>query len=478
VTLRTRLVLSAAYIVVVVVAVLEIPLGVSIARRERSEFENGLLLSATLLASRINDDLPPSPDPAQPAEAVPAIDAAARLSLQALRAAGAADARVVVVDDLGRVITDTSGEAPVGTDYATAERPEFGVALGGQIDRRVRFSETLGQDLVVVAAPVIHNRESIGAVRITASLAEVDERVLRTWVGLGLIGLAVVFIGLALAWLLATSLARPVRRLEEAAVRLGSGDLEARATPDGPEEVATLARSFNRMAGALSSNIRAQRDFVANASHQLRTPLTGMKLRLEAIEEEGGFAGDQAAKAEAEVDRLSALVDDLLELARAASVEGAAEPVDLAALARAAAERWAGPAEAAGDRIAVRARGECRVVASASDLSQVLDNLIENSIRYTPSGTEITVETRAVDGKATLAVADDGPGIPADERDRIFERFYRGSTGMHAGPGTGLGLAVVAELVQRWDGEMALAETSDGSGARFEATFPLAPADS
>jgi signal transduction histidine kinase len=478
VTLRTRLVLAAAYILVVVVAVLEIPLGVSIARRERNEFENGLLLSATLLASRINDDVPANPDPAQPAEAVPAIDVAARISVQALQAAGAEDARIVVVDDLGRVLTDTSGEASVGADYATDERPEFGVALGGQIDRRVRFSETVGEDLVVVAAPVIHNRASIGAVRITASLAEVNARVLRTWVGLGLIGLAVIFIGLALAWLLATSLARPVRRLEDAAVRLGSGDLEARATPGGPEEVATLARSFNRMAAALSSNIRAQRDFVANASHQLRTPLTGMKLRLEAIEQEGGFAGDQAAKAEAEVDRLSALVDDLLELARAASVEGTAEPVDLAALVRAAGDRWGGPAAAAGDRIAIEAPGECRVVASAPELSQVLDNLIENSLRYTPAGTAITVEAYAADGMATLAVADDGPGIPQDERDRIFERFYRGSTGKHAGTGTGLGLAVAAELVRRWEGELALSVASNGTGARFEATFPLAPADS
>jgi signal transduction histidine kinase len=477
VTLRTRLVLAAAYILIVVVAVLEIPLGVTIARRERSEFENGLLLNATLLASRINDDVPPAPNPDQAATPSEVVDAAAAASVQALRDAQAAEARIVVVDDLGRVLTDTSGEAALGEDYATEERPEFDVALDGQIDRRVRFSDTLGENLLIVTVPVIHDQGSIGAVRSTASLSEVNASVIRTWIGLALIGLAVIAIGLALAWLLATSLARPVRRLEEAAVRLGSGDLEARATPEGPEEVATLARSFNRMAGTLSSNIRAQRDFLANASHQLRTPLTGMKLRLEAIEQEGGFAGEQASKAEAEVDRLSALVDDLLELARASSVEGPAERVDLSELALAAVDRWTGPATSAGKRVVDRTDGPCRVVANATDLGQVLDNLIENSIRYTAEGTEISVETRGERDHATIAVSDDGPGIPAAERDRIFERFYRGTTGIKAGPGTGLGLAVVAELVRRWDGEVRLAEPCNGTGTRLEATFPAAPAE-
>jgi signal transduction histidine kinase len=477
VTLRTRLVLAAAYILIVVVAVLEIPLGVTIARRERTEFENGLLLNATLLASRINDDVPAQSDPGQPARQVPAIDAAARESANALRDASASDARIVVVDGLGRVLADTSGEAALGEEYATDQRPEFGVALGGRIDRRVRFSDTLGRDLLIVTAPVIHQQSPIGAVRTTASLSEVNARVMRTWIGLALIGVGVIAVGLALAWTLATSLVRPVQRLEGAAERLGSGDLESRAIPEGPEEVATLARSFNRMAGTLSSNIRAQRDFLANASHQLRTPLTGLKLRLEAIEQDGGFAGDQAKKAEAEVDRLSALVDDLLELARASSVEGTAERVDLSELARSAVDRWAGPAESAGKRIVDRTDGPCPVLASAHDLAQVLDNLIENSIRYTPEGTEITVETRRNGDGWTFAVADDGPGIAVAERERIFERFYRGSTGKQAGPGTGLGLAVVAELVRRWDGDVRLFPSANGTGTRFEATFPAAPAD-
>jgi two-component system sensor histidine kinase TctE len=200
-----------------------------------------------------------------------------------------------------------------------------------------------------------------------------------------------------------------------------------------------------------------------------------MKLRLEAIEQEGGFPADQAQKADAEVDRLSRLVDDLLELARASSVEGTAEKLDLSEVAREAVDRWTGPATSAGKRIVDRTDGRCSVVASGHDLGQVLDNLIENSIRYTPEGTEITVETHGGRGGPALAVQDDGPGIPSEERDRVFERFYRGAAGKRTGPGTGLGLAVVVELVRRWDGDVRMTVPANWTGTRFEATFPADP---
>jgi signal transduction histidine kinase len=110
-----------------------------------------------------------------------------------------------------------------------------------------------------------------------------------------------------------------------------------------------------------------------------------------------------------------------------------------------------------------------RVWADAGDLALILDNLIENAIRYGSSGSTIVLETGTRAGRALLAVADDGPGIPPEERPRLFERFYRGSSGRRAGPGTGLGLAVVSELVARWGGDVRLAE---GPGTRIEATFP------
>jgi signal transduction histidine kinase len=315
----------------------------------------------------------------------------------------------------------------------------------------------------------------VGAVRVSASRASVAASVHESWLRLGLIGLAVVAATLVLAWILAGSLARPLARLRGAAARLGGGDLDARASPEGPTELAAVAASFNRMADQLASNLRAQRDFIANASHQLRTPLTGVKLRLEAIRAEaGGAAAAHAEKAEAEVDRLGELVEDLLELARATTVSATGTTVDLAEVADGALERWGPSAADAGQTVVAGARQAAPVFADPADLAHVVDNLIENALRYCPPGTRITVGTASVDGAASLLVADDGPGIAPEDHARVFERFYRGSNGRRSGPGTGLGLAIVAELVGRWGGEVRLL---DGPGTRIEAVFARPPGD-
>jgi two-component system, OmpR family, sensor kinase len=252
---------------------------------------------------------------------------------------------------------------------------------------------------------------------------------------------------------------------------VGAGDLGERVPEEGPRELRSLAASFNRMTRALAANLAAQRDFVANASHQLRTPLTGLRLRLESIEGEGGFAREQAVRAEVELDRLNALVDDLLALERAGSAETAGKHVDLADVARDAVERWAAPAAEAGQRLRLGDR-PAPIVGDPTDLAHVVDNLIENALRYSPPGSSVTVATAAENGRAALVVSDNGPGIPEADRSHIFERFYRGANGRQAHPGTGLGLAIVAEMVARWGGGV---ELLDGPGTRVEASFPARP---
>ena len=377
--------------------------------------------------------------------------------------------RILVVDGGGRLLADTAGRADVGTVYATDERPELGAALRGRIDTSRRFSETLGEELLLVTVPVVDQAQVVGAVRVAASTAAVDASVRRSWLRLALIGLAVIAAGLALAWFLAGTVARPVRRLVAAADRLGHGDLDARATEGGPRELDTLARAFNRMAETLTANVAAQRDFVANASHQLRTPLTGLKLRLEAIRSEGGEAAEQAAKADLEVDRLGALVDDLLELARASSSEPTGRSVDLGEQAARAVERWRTPAEQAGQTLRLEATATAGIWADPADVAHILDNLIENAVRYSPAGSDIVVAASSGHAGPYLSVSDNGPGIPPADRDRVFDRFYRGANGRQSGPGTGLGLAIVAELVERWNGRVRIVE---GPETRIEASFP------
>jgi two-component system, OmpR family, sensor kinase len=461
VSLRTRLVLAAAYLVTVAVVALVVPLALNVERRAASEFEAGVLGNAAILSARIHHLLGPEETDG------------AELDRLVSTTAGELASRVVITNATGEVIADSAGLAAAGTQYAGPQRPEFSVALfEGRIDTRRRRSESLGQDLLIVTVPVVEEGRIVGAVRVTRTQGELVAEVRRSWMGLALIGGAVLLAGVGLAWFLATTLARPVRRLRDAATRLGAGDLDARTSPEGPGELASLGSSFNRMADALSANLSAQQDFLANASHQLRTPLAGLKLRLEAIRRSRGSASEEASKAEVEVDRLAELVDDLLKLARTASVESTGSAVDLAEVIRQAADRWAAPAASAGMTLRVDPRASTKIWGDASDLSLVLDNLVENAIRYCPAGSTILLETTSSDGRATLSVADDGPGIPPDERPRLFERFYRGTSGRRSGPGTGLGLAVVLELVRRWGGEVRL---GDGPGTRIEATFPVSP---
>ena len=467
-SLRARLVFAAAYLVTGVVLALVIPLALNVERRADADFQSAVLGRAAILSARVADHTAAASE--APDDPVPP-----RLETLVDETASEAGERIVVTDAQGRVLADSTDDAALRELYATGERPEFGVALfQGRVDQRRRFSDTLGAELLLVTVPVVKQDRVVGAVRVSASRASVEASVRRSWIRLAFIGLTVIAAALALAWFLAGSLARPLGRLRDTAARLGSGDLDARATPEGPKELSAVASSFNRMADTLGSSLRAQSDFIANASHQLRTPLTGLKLRLEAIRGAGGAAAENAAKAEAEVDRLEALVEDLLELARASTHSPTGMTVDLAEVAGAAVERWRGPATEVGQSIDIGEREPARVFADPGDLAHVLDNLIENALRYCPAGTRITVATTTPDSRAALVVTDDGPGIPTGERGRVFERFYRGSNGRQSGPGTGLGLAIVSELVERWGGEVELLE---GPGTRVAATFERATTD-
>jgi two-component system, OmpR family, sensor kinase len=462
VSFRTRLVLAAAYLLAAVVIALAIPLALSVDRRATSELESDVVANAAVLAGRVASQVQEGNT-----------DRIAQIIGGATVGDGA---RTVVVNNQGVLLADTQG-TPAGAAFATPERPELEAALtAGRVDVRERRSDTLGEDLLLVTVPVTGTGgEVVGALRVSAPLGEVDAAVRSSWLALLLIGVAVIGAGLVLAWLLAGSMARPVEKLGAAAARLGRGDLRARVEPEGPHEIESVGRSFNRMADALAANLAAQRDFVANASHQLRTPLTGIKLRLEAIRGQGGPAAEEAAKAEGELDRLSALVDDLLALARASSEEATGETVDLASAAAAALRRWEEPAASTGHQLVLGEGAGGRVWAARADVAHILDNLIDNAIRYTPAGTTVRVETGADGTSSELRVSDTGPGIPPMDRERIFERFYRGADGRSAGPGTGLGLAIVAELAERWNGTV---ELLDGPGTRVRARFPAASADS
>jgi signal transduction histidine kinase len=299
----------------------------------------------------------------------------------------------------------------------------------------------------------------------------VHHRVRRGVLALAGIGGFALLVGLVVAWLLASSLSKPLRSLAGTARRVEAGDLEARAEVTGPSEQREVATAFNDMTERLGMVLAAQREFVSNASHQLRTPLTGLRLRLESARAKSGPAAEpELEAAEREVERLARVLTSLLTLAREGDRPGPSRPVSLARAAERAHERWAATAEQDGRTLELVGNGDATIAASDEDLAILLDNLIENALHYSPARVEL--DWGRDGGEAWVAVLDEGPGLAAGEETKVFERFARGSAGSGQS-GTGLGLAIVDTLARRWRGRAALTNRLDG-GTRAEVRFPVA----
>ncbi|HEX7300547.1 MAG TPA: HAMP domain-containing sensor histidine kinase, partial [Solirubrobacteraceae bacterium] len=243
-------------------------------------------------------------------------------------------------------------------------------------------------------------------------------------------------------------------------------------------EQVEVANAFNDMTERLVRALDAQRDFVANASHQLRTPLTGLRLRLESASlraQDPDLRRDLVA-GERETERLAKLLSNLLRLAQDGQQPPTATSIALAGVAERTAERWRDQAELDGHAIELEGQGEPQVRAAPGDLDTMMDNLVENALHYTPPRSAIHIEW-GIDGReAFLAVLDQGSGLQEDELERVFDRFYRGSASRTGGaPGTGLGLAIVDALARRW-GARATLTNRPGGGARAELRFPAVAA--
>lgn len=438
-------------LVLAIVALL-VPLGLSLHDRVNAEVRLQARSQAEVVAARA------SPLIAPPRRA--------ELADLAGRAALDVRGRVLIVGATGRVLADSAGAATVGSSYA--DRPEIATALTGDTSQDTRSSLTLGEDIIATAVPVLTgSRTPAGAVRVTQSVAAVNRAIRRTWLALGLIGLLVLGLGLIAGAIIARRIARPILRLDAAAERVADGDLSARALVEGSTEQQALARTFNAMTERLQTLLAAQREFVADASHQLRTPLAGLRLRLEEARREPSNAqqAEDLDAAVGEVDRLARIVTDLLELSRAGEGGRAAATTDPAAAVRRAAERFAAPAEAAGGALRADPGPEpgTSVACHHSDLDRILDVLLENAIAYAPGGPiELLAEG------ALITVRDHGPGPVAGEDDAIFERFHRGRAARTAAvPGTGLGLPIARELARRWGGDIVLG-AAPGGGALVE----------
>jgi two-component system OmpR family sensor kinase len=366
-----------------------------------------------------------------------------------------------------------------------------------------------GERLYYAAVPVFaRGGGMMGArllVAVVAPLREMRTLARELFLALAQAGAVGLLLAIGLGLFIARSISLPLAHAASAAEGIARGRFDQQVPRQGPQEVLRLADSFNRMAREVQASRQAQRDFVANVSHDLKTPLTSIQGYAQALMD--GTAQDEETRRRAaaviheEAQRMGRLVEQLLDLARidAGQITFASEPVDLSALLRATAERFALCAQEAGVTLKVEVEPLPMVRGDGDRLMQVFSNLLDNALSHTPAGGIVTLAAQAVqnpakpkaaphasrgDGRDSppaaaveVSVADTGPGIPPEDLPRIFERFYqvdksRGGEGRRRGS-VGLGLAIVQEIVQAHGGEVKV-ESVQGLGARFIVRLPVA----
>jgi signal transduction histidine kinase len=279
-------------------------------------------------------------------------------------------------------------------------------------------------------------------------------------------------VAIVLAVVFARRIARPIERLADAAGRIAEGDLAARVPEEGPRELRALAAAHNTMADRLAEQEAIRREFVVNASHELRTPLTNLQGYLEALRD-GVIPPDPATfdSLREEVDRLTRLAASLSVLAGEGGEPAAPGPVELDVLVRVSADLVAPALARRSIALDVAADQGLVVTGRADELTQVLANLLQNAVRYTPAGGRVSVTATRRDDGAVVRIANTGSGIPAEDLPRVWERFYRVEKSRdRARGGAGVGLAIVKQLVERAGGRVGA--SSDGSWTTFWFSLP------
>jgi len=440
----TMLALIGALLVTTVV-----PLGLITTGHERHSFQQDTTLSARALAGVAEDRL---------ADRVhgPALG-------RALAAAARAGQAVAVYDTSRRVVS------AAGTPAVAVSAAVLSAALRGRTSIDTSFDDRLR---VVVPVTGDQGGQVVGAVVLSRSAAELEERVDVLWGWLAIVATA----GLAAAAIAATALARwvsrPLNSLDAAAQRLGGGALDARSgAGQGPPEVRRLAQNFNAMAGRLEALVHGNRAAMADVSHQLRTPLAALRLRLDVLTQDADpVTVEELAGAQVEIARLSHLVDGLLAVARAENV--VAEKVDIGVdeVIRDRVAAWRPVAEERGVDLRQSSPSPVWAMAAQGHLEQVLDNLLANALDAVPAGGHVMISVVAGD-PTRIVVADDGPGMTARQQEMAFRRFVSSTPG-----GAGLGLAIVHRLVTANGGAARLSDTP-GGGLTVTVDLPAPAAD-
>ncbi len=371
------------------------------------------------------------------------------------------------------------GKVPPDWIEADARRVAVPDGWGGWKERQnytLRVPRDVEQDLAVAARVLVDGR-LLQVARSTDSRAMLLTPLRKTFLW---IGGAVVVVGFGAGVVVARRATRPLRDVVTTARRIvATGALDARVPPPRrDDDVAELVRAFNTVLDKNAGLLRAMREALDNVAHDLRTPLTRLRgtaeLALQAGE--GARTKDEAlAECVEQADEVLRLLRALMEIseAEAGMLKLEKTAADLGELARRAAELYSEVGDAKGVAVGVEVNGAVPVLADATRLRQAVANLVDNAVKYTPSGGRVTVRAGVEANEAVLSVSDTGPGVPVAEQPRVWERLYRGDAS-RSERGLGLGLALVRAIVEAHGGRVALRNGEEGGGAVFEVRLPVA----
>jgi two-component system, OmpR family, sensor kinase len=359
----------------------------------------------------------------------------------------------------------------------TAILPDYPAAAAAAASGRIRSAveQVAGTRTGEAAVPLFMRGSPRWVAVLSTPLGEVDDNVALIRRQILIAGMIALAAALAAGWLAARAHAKRLRRLEAAAEEVAEGDFSTPIPDEGADEVGQLASTLNEMQHRLARLDNARKEFIANASHELRTPIFSLGGFVELLDED---EPDPAVRAEfvrtmrEQVARLTKLAADLLDLSKldADVLQVDIERVDLGDLARRTAEEFWPAAERHRSPIDVDGDGVAVALADADRVAQIMRILVNNALTHTPEGTSIAIEARRGDGAASLVVSDDGPGIDPQARARVFDRFYTGDRVS----GSGLGLSIARELALRMNGELGLA--SHSGRTEFTLRLPAAVA--
>lgn len=464
--MKWRLFAAFAALVAMVLLAQDIPLASYLRDTEYNRVLAGLERDAFLIAGTSEDLLSGETTPDEVAATTERLEA----SIKQYVATGGG--RVVIVDAEAGVVVSSDADDQAGDDFSN--RPEFVSALAGDPATGERTSQDVG-DLVYVAVPVISGGTVVGAVRITFAAPVVDDRVNEKTRGLLLVG-GISLLGAALAAVfIANGITSPLRRLQRSTERLAAGDFSGRAaTNEGAKEIRSLATSFNSMTEQISALLDQQKSFAGDASHQLRTPLTALRLQLERaaamVDEDPVGARERIEAAGEETERLQRLVEGLLMIARSEGSTPELVEVDVTALVRERADVWASLCEERGVRLLTSAEDGLRARAVPNALEQIVDNYVDNAFGVAAPGDTITIAAVTRHREIAVHVVDEGPGMRPDHLAHALDRFWRAPDAPHGG--SGIGLAVVRHLAQLSGGRAELRNRPDRAGLDASVVLP------